>query len=190
MSDFTPKNGDYASLIEKINKESLANLRNEVIESQAEHEKHAGKLMSEDAEKHLEKNNYEKEPHNGISELTRSLLTKNRNKKAASSQSTAASSTASKAQSTAINQDAAFEENTHPQGFESIKTSGSKKSEPKGIIIFIIFALVVFMVSFLGEAFEDSDFAPIFPLMFFILAVVLYSRPWRKKSQNPNIKNR
>ncbi len=191
MSDFTPKNGDYASLIEKINRESLANLRNEVIESQVEHEKHAGKLMSEDAEKHLEKSNYEKEPHTGISDLTRSLLSGRQNKKAASTPQSASTSTrAAPQQSATLKQDAVFEDNTPPQSFESTKTSGSKKSEPKGFIIFVIFALVVFMVAFLGEAFEESDFAPIIPLMFFILAVVLYSRPWRKKSQNPNTKNR
>ncbi len=187
MSDFTPKNGDYASLIEKINNASLENLRNEVIESQAEHEKHAGKLMSEDAEKHLEENNFEKEPRSGISDLTKSLISKTKKKSTVSSQSAVSSGRTSVNQNEPLNQSKSFEENTSPQ---SIRINGRKKSEPKGFFIFIIFALIVATVAFTSEFFEDSDFAPIFPLMFFIIAAVLISKPWRKNSQNLNNKNK
>lgn len=59
---FEPKDGDYVSLIEKLGKTSIDEIKDEIAKSQKEHLQHAGVLNSPSIEKNISQNNQNHSP--------------------------------------------------------------------------------------------------------------------------------
>ena len=59
---FEPKDGDYVSLIEKLGKTSIDEIKDEIAKSQKEHNQHAGQLNSQSIEKNISQKNQNKAP--------------------------------------------------------------------------------------------------------------------------------
>ncbi len=68
---FEPKDGDYASLIERLGKTSIDEIKDEINKTQKEHQRHAGKLQSESIEKNFQTQNQQKSPINSTSSSNR-----------------------------------------------------------------------------------------------------------------------
>lgn len=59
---FEPKDGDYVSLIEKLGKTSIDEIKDEIAKSQKEHLQHAGVLNSPSIEKTISQKNLNRSP--------------------------------------------------------------------------------------------------------------------------------
>lgn len=59
---FEPKDGDYVSLIEKLGKTSIDEIKDEIYKSQKEHQQHAGVLNSPSIEKTISQKNLNRSP--------------------------------------------------------------------------------------------------------------------------------
>lgn len=59
---FEPKDGDYVSLIEKLAKTSIDEIKDEIAKSQKEHQQHAGVLNSPSIEKNISQKNQNHSP--------------------------------------------------------------------------------------------------------------------------------
>lgn len=59
---FEPKDGDYVSLIEKLGKTSIDEIKDEIAKSQKEHQQHAGVLNSPSIEKTISQKNLNRSP--------------------------------------------------------------------------------------------------------------------------------
>ncbi len=59
---FEPKDGDYVSLIEKLGKTSIDEIKDEIARSQKEHQQHAGVLNSPSIEKSISQKNQNRSP--------------------------------------------------------------------------------------------------------------------------------
>ena len=59
---FEPKDGDYVSLIEKLGKTSIDEIKDEIAKSQKEHQQHAGVLNSPSIEKNISQKNQNHSP--------------------------------------------------------------------------------------------------------------------------------
>lgn len=59
---FEPKDGDYVSLIEKLGKTSIDEIKDEIAKSQKEHNQHAGQLNSPSIEKNISNKNQQRSP--------------------------------------------------------------------------------------------------------------------------------
>ncbi len=59
---FEPKDGDYVSLIEKLGKTSIDEIKDEIARSQKEHSQHAGQLNSPSIEKNISQKNQQRSP--------------------------------------------------------------------------------------------------------------------------------
>lgn len=59
---FEPKDGDYVSLIEKLGKTSIDEIKDEITKSQKEHNQHAGQLNSPSIEKNISNKNQQRAP--------------------------------------------------------------------------------------------------------------------------------
>ncbi|WP_281072029.1 hypothetical protein [Succinivibrio dextrinosolvens] len=59
---FEPKDGDYVSLIEKLGKTSIDEIKDEIAKTQKEHNHHAGQLNSDSIEKNISNKNQQRAP--------------------------------------------------------------------------------------------------------------------------------
>lgn len=59
---FEPKDGDYVSLIERLGKTSIDEIRDEIAKTQKEHNHHAGQLNSDSIENNISLKNKIKSP--------------------------------------------------------------------------------------------------------------------------------
>lgn len=59
---FEPRDGDYVSLIEKLGKTSIDEIKDEIARSQKEHNQHAGQLNSPSIEKNISNKNQQRNP--------------------------------------------------------------------------------------------------------------------------------
>lgn len=59
---FEPKDGDYVSLIERLGKTSIDEIKDEIAKTQKEHNHHAGQLNSDSIEKNISNKNQQRAP--------------------------------------------------------------------------------------------------------------------------------
>lgn len=59
---FEPKDGDYVSLIERLGRTSIDEIKDEIYKSQKEHQQHAGVLNSPSIEKTISQKNLNRSP--------------------------------------------------------------------------------------------------------------------------------
>ena len=59
---FEPKDGDYVSLIERLGRTSIDEIKDEIYKSQKEHQQHAGVLNSPSIEKNISQKNLNRSP--------------------------------------------------------------------------------------------------------------------------------
>ena len=59
---FEPKDGDYVSLIERLGRTSIDEIKDEIYNSQKEHQQHAGVLNSPSIEKTISQKNLNRSP--------------------------------------------------------------------------------------------------------------------------------
>lgn len=59
---FEPKDGDYVSLIERLGKTSIDEIKDEIAKTQKEHNHHAGQLNSDSIEKNISNKNQKRAP--------------------------------------------------------------------------------------------------------------------------------
>ncbi len=65
---FEPKDGDYVSLIQRLGKTTIDEIKDEIQKSQKEHQHHSGELQSQSIERNINNNNKEKSPYTTASD--------------------------------------------------------------------------------------------------------------------------
>lgn len=74
---FEPKDGDYVSLIERLGKTSIDEIRDEIAKTQKEHNHHAGQLNSDSIENNISLKNKIKFPSQKTIQVNQTASTNN-----------------------------------------------------------------------------------------------------------------